>query len=175
MVSPRKPAGPLGGHCSSQGLILRMLYSAKRHDLETEAMWAVKVSWSSIMTPRFLAVLDGTRDKESILMLMLWWMACLAGKTISSVFGQVQLKVVIFHPCGYISKTVRDPRRDSGVLRRERQKQLSIIGIVMIGKTIRADDRAQQGGVNGKEKWSHHRALGHPSGEAVRYRQLTLP
>src|SRR4029434_804034 len=54
------------------GLILRMLYSAKRHDLETEAMWAVKVSWSSIMTPRFLAVLDGTRDKESILILMLW-------------------------------------------------------------------------------------------------------
>src|SRR4029434_9675359 len=85
------------------GLILRMLYSAKRHDLETEAMW----------TPRFLAVLDGTRDKESVLILMLWWMTCL-----------VQLKVVIFHPCGYISKTVRDPRRDRGVLRRERQKQL---------------------------------------------------
>src|SRR4029434_2256887 len=63
------------------GLILRMLYSAKRHDLETEAMWAVKVSWSSIMTPRFLAVLDGTRDKESVLILMLWWMTCLAGKT----------------------------------------------------------------------------------------------
>src|SRR4029434_5459877 len=81
-----KPAGLLGGRCSNQGgnsprfapgdgLILRMLYSAKRHDLETEAMWAVKVSWSSIMTPRFLAVLDGTRDKESILILMLWWMA----------------------------------------------------------------------------------------------------
>src|SRR4029434_5683864 len=42
------------------GLILRMLNSAKRQDLETEAMCAVKVSWSSIMTPRFLAVLDGT-------------------------------------------------------------------------------------------------------------------
>src|SRR4029434_5398853 len=69
------------------GLILRMLYSAKRHDLETEAMWAVKVSWSSIMTPRFLAVLDETRDKESILILMLWWMTCLAGKTISSVLA----------------------------------------------------------------------------------------
>ena len=52
-----------------------MLNSAKRQDLETEA----------IMTPRFLAVLDGTRDKESILMLMLWWMACLAEKTINSV------------------------------------------------------------------------------------------
>ena len=90
-------------------------------------------------------------------------------------FGQVQLKVVIFHPCGYISKTVRDPRRDRGVLRRERQKQLSIIGITVVGKTMRADDRAQRGGVNGKEKWSHHRALGHPSGEAVKYRQLTLP
>src|SRR4029434_7482565 len=49
------------------GLMLRMWYSAKRHDLETEAMWAVKVSWSSIMTPRFLAVLDGARDKESVL------------------------------------------------------------------------------------------------------------
>src|SRR4029434_7188125 len=59
-------------------LILRMLYSAKRHDLETEAMWAVKVSWSLIMTPRFLAVLDGTRDKESVLILMLWWMTCVA-------------------------------------------------------------------------------------------------
>src|SRR4029434_10389516 len=45
------------------GLILRMLNSAKRQDLETEAMWSVKVSWSSIMTPRFRAVLDGTRDK----------------------------------------------------------------------------------------------------------------
>src|SRR4029434_7147499 len=41
-------------------LNLRMLYSAKRHDLETEAMWAVKVSWSSIMTPKLLAVLGGT-------------------------------------------------------------------------------------------------------------------
>src|SRR4029434_219920 len=51
-------------------------------------------------------------------------------------FGQVQLKVVVFHPCGYISKTVRDPRRDSGVLRRERQKQLSIIGIAMIGHDV---------------------------------------
>src|SRR4029434_5265718 len=58
-VSPHMPAGPLGGGCSSQGgeipkccssswvacwvaygLILRMLYSAKWHDLETEAMWA---------------------------------------------------------------------------------------------------------------------------------------
>src|SRR4029434_9831257 len=90
-------------------------------------------------------------------------------------FGQVQLKVVLFHPCGYFSKTVRDPRRDSGVLRRKGQKQLSIIGIAMRGKTMRADDRAQRSGVNGKEKWSHHRALGHACGEVVRYRQLTLP
>src|SRR4029434_10411660 len=105
---------------------------------------------------------------------MLWWMTSLVGKTISSVFGQVQLKVVIFHPCGYISETVRNPRRDRGVLRRERQKQVSIIGITVVGKTMRADDRAQRGGVNGKEKWSHHRALGHPSGEAVRYRQLII-
>ena len=63
------------------GLILQMLNSAKRQDLETEAIWSVKVSWSSIMTPRFLAVLDGARDKESVLILMLWWMTCLAGKT----------------------------------------------------------------------------------------------
>src|SRR4029434_5206240 len=72
-------------------------------------------------------------------------------------FGQVQLKVVIFHPCEYISQTVRDPRRDRGVLRRESQKQLSIIGITVIGKTMRVDDRAQRGGVDGKEKWSYHR------------------
>src|SRR4029434_5773101 len=70
------------------GLILQMLNRAKRNNRETAAMWSVKVSWSSIMTPRFLAVLDGTRDKESILMLMLWWMACLAGKTISSVLAR---------------------------------------------------------------------------------------
>src|SRR4029434_4935126 len=54
-------------YCVRYGLILRMLNSAKRQDLETEAMWSVKVSWSSIMTQRFLAVLDGTRDKESVL------------------------------------------------------------------------------------------------------------
>ena len=48
---------------------------------ETEAMWAVKVSWASIMTQRFLAVLDGTRNKESILILMLWWMTCYASYT----------------------------------------------------------------------------------------------
>src|SRR4029434_505438 len=103
---------------------------------------------------------------------MLRWMTCLACQF---RFSQIQLKVVIFHPCGYISETVRDPRRDSGVVRRERQIQVSIICIAVIGKTMRADDRAQRGGVNGKEKWSHNRALGHPCGEAVRYRQLTLP
>src|SRR4029434_9483670 len=65
------------------GLILRMLYSAKLNDWETGAMWAVNVSWSSIMTPRFLAVLEGTRDKESIFI----WMACLAGKIISSILA----------------------------------------------------------------------------------------
>src|SRR4029434_5626069 len=75
------------------GLILQMLNSAKRHDRETEAMWSVNVSWSSIMTPRFLAVLEGTRDKESILISMLRCMACLAGKTISSVLARFS--------CGY--------------------------------------------------------------------------
>src|SRR4029434_571766 len=85
-------------------------------------------------------------------------------------FGQVQLKVVIFHPCGYISETVRDPRRDRSVLRRARPKRWSIIAITRVGKTMQADDRAQRGGVNVKEKWSHHRALGHPCGKVVRYR-----
>ena len=61
---------------------------AQRSGVNGKEKWSVKVSWSSIMTPRFLAVLDGTRDKESILMLMLWWMACLAGKTISSVLAR---------------------------------------------------------------------------------------
>ena len=83
--------------------------------------------------------------------------------------------MVIVHPCGYIRETIRDLRRDSGVVRRERQIQLGIICIAVIWKTMRADDRAQRGGVHGKEKWSHHQALGQPCGEAVRYRQLTLP
>src|SRR4029434_3151993 len=49
------------GYCVRYGVFWGMLYRAKGHDLETEAMWTVKVSWSLIMTPRFLAVLDGTR------------------------------------------------------------------------------------------------------------------
>src|SRR4029434_1677084 len=130
-----------------------MLNSAKRQDLETEAMWSVKVSID----------LDVVGDD------LFGW------EDHQFRFGQVQLKVVIFHPRGYISETVRNPRRDRGILRRARQKQLSIIGITVVEKPMRADDRAQRGGVNGKEQWSHHRALGHPSGEAVRYRQLTLP
>src|SRR4029434_2475372 len=62
-----------------------MLNSAKRQDLETEAMWSVKVRWTLIMTPRFLAVLDGTRDNGATLIPMVRWMLCVAGKTISSV------------------------------------------------------------------------------------------
>src|SRR4029434_4303903 len=114
-----------------------MLYSAKRHDLETAAMWAVKVSWSSIMTLRFLAVLDGARERVSIDLdvvvddLFGW-------EDHQFRFGQVQLKVVIFHPCGYISETVRNPRRHRGVLRRERQKQLSIIGITVVLPQVQA-------------------------------------
>src|SRR4029434_4616307 len=105
MVSPLKPAGLLGGQfsrreitkvCTSSwvaywvryGLILRMLYSAKRHDLETEAMWSVNVSWSSIMTPRLLAVLERAGDKESILISMFGCRACLAGKTNSAVLAR---------------------------------------------------------------------------------------
>src|SRR4029434_9614748 len=155
------------------GLILRMLNSAKRQDLETEAMWSVKVSLSSIMTPRCLAVLDGTRDKESILMLM-WWMACLAGKTISSVLARFSWRWWFFIHVD-ISARQSEICAETVVSSGGKDRNSCIIGITVIGKPMRADDRAQRGGVNGKEKWYHHRALGHPSGEAVRYRQLTLP
>src|SRR4029434_9200912 len=70
-------------------------------------------------------------------------------------FGQVQLKVVIFHPCGYISKTVRDPRRARGVLRRETKKQLSIIGITVIGKPMRADDSVNMPPCCVEFQWLH--------------------
>src|SRR4029434_808196 len=128
----------------SDSPILRMLYSAKRHDLETEAMWAMKVSWSSIMTQRFLAVLDGTRDKELIIDIDVVVDDLFGWKDLQFRFSPIQLKVVIFHPCGYISKTFRDPRRDSGVIRKERQIQLSNIGIAVIGKTMRVDDRGRR-------------------------------
>src|SRR4029434_10808088 len=128
------------------------------------------------MTPRFLAAMEEARHKESILISMLLAVFGLFGWEDQQFrFSQINLKMVILHPCGYIRETIRDPCRDSGVIRRERQIQLGIICIAVIGKTMRADDRAQRSGVNGKEKWYHHRALGHPSGEAVRYRQLTLP
>ena len=65
-----------------------MLNSEKRHDRETEAMWSVNVSWSLIMTPTFLAALEGARDKDSILISMLRCMARLAGKTNSSVLAK---------------------------------------------------------------------------------------
>ena len=40
------------------------ILSAKQHDWETDTTWSEKDSWSSIMTPRFLANLVGVRDKE---------------------------------------------------------------------------------------------------------------
>ena len=49
---------------------------------------------------------------------MLRCMACLAGKT-KFRFSQIKLKMVILHPCGYIRETIRDPRRDSGVVETE--------------------------------------------------------
>ena len=84
-----QPWGP--SHWVRYGLILRMLYSAKRHELETEPMWAVKVSWSSIMTLRFLAVLDGTRDKESILILIR------AGQRLQFVISIIRMISLINH------------------------------------------------------------------------------
>ena len=66
-----------------------MLNRAKPHDRETEAMWSVNVSWSLIMTPRFLAALEGASDKESMLTSMLRCMACLAGKTNSSFLARL--------------------------------------------------------------------------------------
>ena len=47
---------------------------------------SLKVNWSLIMTPKFLATFDVARDKDSVWMQMLWCMVCLAGKTSSSVF-----------------------------------------------------------------------------------------
>jgi len=45
-------------------------------------------------------------DKELILTEMLGCMVCLAEKTSTSVFREVELEVMLSHPCGYVSKTV---------------------------------------------------------------------
>ena len=64
------------------------MYAIKNLTKVLIIMWAVKGSWSSIMTPRFLAVLVGTRDIDIDVMVddLFGW------EDHQLRFGQVQLK-----------------------------------------------------------------------------------
>ncbi len=63
-----------------------MLYNANLQDRAVFAMWSLKVSWSSKITPRFLSGLDGVVVDESISMVKSCYRVEVGGKTRSSVF-----------------------------------------------------------------------------------------
>jgi len=117
-----------GWHTGLYGLILWMLNSAKPHDRET--MWSVNICWLSIMTPRLLAALEVATDKDFDIDVGVYGLFGWEDQQFR--FNQIKLKMVILHPCGYNRETIRDPRRDSCVVRRERQIQLGIICIAVM-------------------------------------------
>ncbi len=65
-----------------------MLYKANLQDRAIVAIWSVKLSWSSITTPRFLAVLKGVLVDEPSYIEKLWWSDGLAETASSSVLAR---------------------------------------------------------------------------------------
>ncbi len=69
-----------------------MLCNANLQDRAVFAMWSLKVSWSSKISPRFPIELDGVIVAESIWMVKSCCRVGAAGKTRSSVFAGLSCK-----------------------------------------------------------------------------------
>ncbi len=69
-----------------------MLCNATLKDRAVFAMWSLKVSWSSKITPRFLAELDRVIVDEPNWMVTLCCRVIVAGKTRSSVFARLSCR-----------------------------------------------------------------------------------
>ncbi len=69
-----------------------MLYNVNLQDRAVFAMWSLKVSWSSKITPRFLTELDGVNVEESSWMVKSCCRVRVAGKTINSVFASLSCR-----------------------------------------------------------------------------------
>ena len=63
------------------------------------AMWSLKVSWSSKVTPRFQTEVDGVIVEEPSWMEKSYCRVGVAGKTRSSVFARLSCRLYSFHPC----------------------------------------------------------------------------
>ncbi len=69
-----------------------MLCNANRQDRAVFAMWSLKVSWSSKITPRFLTEADGVIVEEPSWMVKSCCRVGVAGKTRSSVFARLSCR-----------------------------------------------------------------------------------
>ncbi len=77
--------------CVRKGLIFLMLCNTNQ-DRAVFAMWSLKVSWSSKITPRFLTKLDGIIIEEHSWMVKSCCRVGVAGKTRSSVFARLSCR-----------------------------------------------------------------------------------
>ncbi len=75
-----------------KGLIFLMLCSANLQDRAVFAMCSLKVSWSSKITPRFLAEADGVIVDEPNWIVKSCCRVGVAGKTRSSVFARLSCR-----------------------------------------------------------------------------------
>ncbi len=76
--------------CSERkGMIFLMVNKANLQDRAVLVMWSEKVSWSSIITPRFLAGFEGVMVDEPNWKVKLWWNDGFAETTCSSVLARL--------------------------------------------------------------------------------------
>ncbi len=78
--------------CVRKGLIFLMLCSANLQDRAVFAMWSLKASWSSKITPIFLTKLDGVIVEEPSWMVKSCCRVGVAGKTRSPVFARLSCR-----------------------------------------------------------------------------------
>ncbi len=70
-------------------LIFLILYNANLQDRAVLVMWSEKFSWSSITTPRFLAVFEGVMVDVHYWKVKLWWNNGFAETASSSVLARL--------------------------------------------------------------------------------------
>ncbi len=147
--------------CVRKGLIFL------KHVQAVFAMWSLKVSWSSKITPRFLTELDGVIVAESIWMVNSCCRVGVAGKTRSSVFARLSCRW-----CSFIhaEMSARQPEMRLATVGSSGSKweiELCVISIAMVVDTMCLYDGTQWCSACGEEEGSNNRSLRNPSDQLM--------
>ncbi len=153
--------------CARKGLIFLMLCNANRQDWAVFAMWPLKVSWSSEISPRFLTELDGVIVEEPSWMVKSCCRVGVAGKTRSSIFARLSCRWCSFIHAEMSTWPAWDPCSYRWIIWSKREIELCVISIAMVWETMCLYDGTQWCSVCGEEEGAKNLSLRNPSDQLM--------